>query len=61
MCDWGESGLLQKVTPSLYGSTKEQNVTNAKKCIIGLPQNCFLFTKNQELQIPLDDWLSIML
>jgi hypothetical protein len=31
MCDWGEVGRLQEVTPSLYGFTKEQNATNAKK------------------------------
>jgi hypothetical protein len=31
VCDWGEIGCLQEVTPSLYGSTKEQDATNAKK------------------------------
>jgi hypothetical protein len=30
MCDWGEVGRLQEVTPSLYGFAKEQNATNAK-------------------------------
>jgi hypothetical protein len=35
MCNWGENGHLQEVTPSLYGFakelTKEQDVTNTKK------------------------------
>jgi hypothetical protein len=29
--------------PSLYGFTKEQDATNAKKCVGGLPHNYFLF------------------
>jgi hypothetical protein len=40
MCDWGEAGHLQEVIPSLYGFAKEQDATNAKKCIGGLPHNC---------------------
>jgi len=31
MCDRGEVGCLQKVTPSLYGFAKEQDATNVKK------------------------------
>jgi len=31
-----------------------------KKCVGGLPHNCFLFTMNQELQIPLDKWSTSM-
>ncbi len=31
VCDWGEVGCLQDVTPSLYGFTKEQDATNTKK------------------------------
>jgi hypothetical protein len=31
MCDWGEAGHLQEVSPSLYGFVKEHDVTNAKK------------------------------
>ncbi len=31
VCNWGETRHLQEVTPSLYGSTKEQDATNAKK------------------------------
>jgi hypothetical protein len=30
MCNWGEVGPLQKVTPSLYGFAKEQYATNTK-------------------------------
>jgi hypothetical protein len=30
VCDWGEIKRLQKVTPSLYGFAKEQDVTNTK-------------------------------
>jgi hypothetical protein len=29
-----------------------------RKCIGGWPHNWFLFTTNQELQIPLDEWPS---
>ncbi len=31
MCDWGEAGHLQEVSPSLYGFVKEHDVINAKK------------------------------
>ncbi len=31
VCDWGEVGCLQKVTPSLYDFAKEQDATNIKK------------------------------
>ncbi len=31
ICDWGEVERLQEVMPSLHGSTKEQDATNAKK------------------------------
>ncbi len=31
VCDWGETMRLQEVMPSLYGFTKEQDATNAKK------------------------------
>jgi hypothetical protein len=49
---------LEEVMPSLYGFAKEQDAINTKKCIGGLPYNCFLFTINHELQIPLDVWPS---
>jgi hypothetical protein len=43
----------------LYGFANEQNATNAKKKRVGgLPQNCFLFITNQELQIPFNEWPS---
>jgi hypothetical protein len=57
MCDWGEFKRLQE-TPSLYGFTKEQDATNAKKIDGGLPLNCFLFITSWELQIPFDEWPS---
>jgi hypothetical protein len=31
VCDWGETKHLQKVTPSSYGFTKEQDATNPKE------------------------------
>jgi hypothetical protein len=31
VCNWGEIGHLQEVTPSLYGFAKEQDATNTKK------------------------------
>jgi hypothetical protein len=37
VCDWGEAMCLQEVMPSLWGFAKEQDVTNTKKCIGGLP------------------------
>jgi hypothetical protein len=37
MCDWGEAMHLQEVMPSLYGFAKEQDATNTKKCVGGLP------------------------
>jgi hypothetical protein len=43
VCNWGETRCLQEVMPSLYGFTKEQDATNAKKCVGGLPHNYFLF------------------
>jgi len=33
VCNWGETKHLQEVMPSLYGFTKEQDATNAKKCV----------------------------
>jgi hypothetical protein len=47
VCDWGEVAHLQEVMPWLYGFANEQNTTNAKKkCIGGLPQNCFMIITN---------------
>jgi hypothetical protein len=31
VCNWGEIGCLQEVTPSLYGFAKEQDATNTQK------------------------------
>jgi len=31
VCDWGETMCLQEMMPSLYGFTKEQDATIAKK------------------------------
>jgi hypothetical protein len=37
----GEAMCLEEVMASLYGFAKEQDATNTKKCIGGLPHNCF--------------------
>ncbi len=55
MCDWGEVGHLQEVTPSLYGFVKEQDPTNAKKNIGGLPYNCFFVYNESRTVIYLDE------
>ncbi len=42
VCDWDEAKCLQEAMTSLYGFAKEQNATNAKKCVGGLhpKKNC---------------------
>jgi hypothetical protein len=53
MCDWGEVGHLQEVTPSLYGFTKEQNATNTKNVLVGCPKIIFCLQRIKNYKFPL--------
>ncbi len=52
MCDWGEAGGLQKVTPSLYGFAKEQDAINTKKCRWVAPKLFFIYNKLRTTNSP---------
>jgi hypothetical protein len=56
--DWGKIRHLQEVMPSLYGFTNEQDTTSAREVCWWVTSISFLFTENQELQIPFDEWPS---
>ncbi len=54
VCDWGETGRLQEVTPSLYGFAKEQDATNTKKnALVGCPKKKFCLQQVKNYKFPL--------